>query len=79
MPRGDGVLPFDTVDEATSGVHAVNERYEAHCRAAREVAESFFDARAVLARLIDEAMSTTSARSGVPDADSRVAPLRSAG
>ena len=79
MPTGDGVLRFDTLDEAMSGVHAVNERYEAHCRAAREVAESFFDARVVLARLIEEAMSTASAGSRVPDADSSVAPLRSAG
>ena len=57
LPTGVGVIAFRTRDEAVGGIEAVNSRYEFHCRAAREIAEEYFDARKVLSRLIDQAMN----------------------
>jgi len=60
------LLAFRTPDEAVGGIEAVNSRYEFHCRAAREIAEEYFDAGKVLSRLIDQAMNAAS----IADADS---------
>ena len=51
-----GVKSFRTPDEALAAIDDVNSRYEAHCRAAREVAEAYFDYRKVLSELIERAM-----------------------
>ena len=53
LPTGLGLLPFSTVDEAGAAIEAVRRDYAAHARAAREIAETHFDARLVLARLLD--------------------------
>jgi len=52
LPTGLGLLAFATVEEARSAVEAVRRDYRRHARAAREIAESHFDARLVLARLL---------------------------
>lgn len=52
LPTGLGLLAFSTVEEAGAAVEAVRRDYEAHARAAREIAETHFDARHVLARLL---------------------------
>jgi hypothetical protein len=57
LPTGEGVVPFATPDQAVAAIADVNDRYEAHCRAARDLAAAFFDADAVLARLVESAMS----------------------
>ncbi|HLE16948.1 MAG TPA: hypothetical protein VI728_01540, partial [Syntrophales bacterium] len=49
--------PFSTFEEALAGIEDINSRYEFHCRAAREIAEEYFDARKVLTRLIERAMN----------------------
>ena len=70
LPTGSGVLSFTTPEEAVAGIEEINRRYEYHCRAARKVAEEYFDARKVLTRLIECAMNphpsnaTDSGRSG---------------
>ena len=51
-PTGRGLLTFSTLEEAAEGVRAINADYAAHCRAAREIAESQFDSDKVLARLL---------------------------
>ena len=51
-PTGQGLLAFSTLEEAAEGVRAINADYAAHCRAAREIAESQFDSDKVLARLL---------------------------
>jgi hypothetical protein len=51
-----GVIPFSTPEEAAAGIEEVNNRYEFHCRAARAVAEEYFDARRVLPPMIEHAM-----------------------
>jgi hypothetical protein len=52
-----GVVPFTSVDEAVSGLRKISKRYDAHCRAARKVAEEYFDARTVLSALVDRAVT----------------------
>ena len=61
LETGVGIVPFSNADEAVAGIEDVMGRYESHCRAAREVAQEFFDARAVLADLIECAMSSAQA------------------
>ena len=58
LPTGAGVLAFHTPDQALTGVDEINSRYDAHCKAARALAEEYFDAKQVLSRLIEETMNT---------------------
>jgi hypothetical protein len=53
LPVGEGLLAFRTLDEAVEAIEAVNTDYERHRRAARAIAEEFFDARTVLSGLLD--------------------------
>jgi hypothetical protein len=53
LPVGAGLFPFATVDEAVAAGEAVAGEYERHRRAARDLAEEFFDARRVLPALLD--------------------------
>jgi hypothetical protein len=43
-----------------AAIDELESRYEFHCRAAREVAEEFFDARRVLTYLIERAVQPVS-------------------
>jgi hypothetical protein len=51
-PTGEGLLTFMTPDEAAAGVAAFRADYPRHARAARRLAEEFFDSDAVLTRLL---------------------------
>ncbi|HMF19109.1 MAG TPA: hypothetical protein VKE98_18005 [Gemmataceae bacterium] len=51
-PTGDGLLTFTTLEEAVAGVEAINRDYDRHCRAARKIAETYFDSDKVLPRLL---------------------------
>jgi hypothetical protein len=62
-----GVLPFDTPAGALSALDDLHAHYEAHCRAAREVAVEYFESGAVLSSLLDGAFGSES-RSNVPAA-----------
>jgi hypothetical protein len=53
LKSSGGVVPFTTREQAASGVEEINARYPAHCRAARALAEDYFDSRKVLPRLIE--------------------------
>jgi hypothetical protein len=53
IPVGDGLLAWRTAEEAVAAIAEVEARYEHHCRAARQVVEAHFDARLVLASLLD--------------------------
>jgi hypothetical protein len=53
METGAGVIPFSTPEEAVAGIKEINRQYKFHCRAAREVAEEYFDARKLLIQLIE--------------------------
>ena len=52
---GDGLLCFTTPDEATAALASVEASLDHHGRAAREMAETYFDAQRVLAQLVDDA------------------------
>ncbi|MGH7564070.1 MAG: glycosyltransferase [Gemmatimonadota bacterium] len=52
-PNGEGLLLFSTLDEAVEGVEEIAGDYERHSRAARAIAEEFFDSDKVLSRLLD--------------------------
>ena len=51
-PVGAGLLAFETVDEALAAVDEVQGAWEPHSKAARDLAESFFDSDRVLERLL---------------------------
>jgi hypothetical protein len=57
LPTGYGVIAFKNSEEALSGIESINSHYSLHCRAARELAEDYFDAFKVLPRLIEYAMN----------------------
>ena len=56
FPTGDGLLSFDTPDGAIAAIADVSARYAHHCRAARAIAEEYFDAQKVLSRLLEESL-----------------------
>lgn len=56
LPVGRGLVAFRTLDEAVEGARQIAADYEAHSVAARAIAAEFFDARAVLPRLLNDAM-----------------------
>jgi hypothetical protein len=53
LPTGEGLFAFAGVDEAAAAIEEINRDYPRHCRAAREIAEEYFDGRKVAARLLD--------------------------
>ena len=57
LPVGEGLLTFRTPEEAARAIHQVVYDYDRHTRAARGIAEEFFDAREVLETFLDQAVS----------------------
>jgi hypothetical protein len=56
LPVGEGLLAFRTVEEAVAAIQEIEAHYARHAKAARELAEEYFDAAKVLTRLIEEAL-----------------------
>ena len=54
LPTGEGLFAFRTTDEALAAFDAVATDWERHSRAARAIAEEYFRAETVLARLMDD-------------------------
>jgi hypothetical protein len=54
LPVGEGLLAFETAEEAAHGLDRVGAEYERHRRAARELAEEHFDSDRVLTALLEE-------------------------
>ena len=52
LPTGEGLFAFTTMDEALVAIDAINGDYQRHCKAARTIAEEYFEARSVVARLL---------------------------
>ena len=59
IPTGEGVLAFNTVDEAADGIRRIAGDPERHARAAAEIAREYFAADRVLPRLLDHAMNAS--------------------
>lgn len=52
LPVGEGLIPFRTLDEAVAGAARIARDYAAHSRAARAIAEAYFDSDTVLRGLL---------------------------
>ncbi|HEY6394588.1 MAG TPA: glycosyltransferase [Candidatus Binataceae bacterium] len=50
VPQGEGLLGFDDAEGAIEAINRINADYPRHARAAREIAQAYFDA----AKLLDE-------------------------
>jgi hypothetical protein len=51
-PVGCGLVPFRTLEEAVRGAERISRDYDPHSRAAREIAEGFFNSDKVLHTLL---------------------------
>jgi hypothetical protein len=51
-PTGQGLLTFTTLEEAMNGVEELSRDYARHTRAARAIAEEYFDSDRVLGQLL---------------------------
>ena len=51
-PEGEGLVTYSTLDEAIGGVEEICGNYPRHARAARGVAEEYFDSDKVLSELL---------------------------
>lgn len=52
LPTGRGLLTFSTPEDVLEGVFSLDRDYARHQRAAREIAEAYFDSDKVLSRLL---------------------------
>ncbi len=52
LPTGEGLFAFTTTEEALDAIDAINGDYRRHCEAARAIAEEYFEARSLAARLL---------------------------
>lgn len=53
-PTGEGIVSFTTLEEAAQGVESISSDPQRHSRAARGIAEEYFDSDKVLSSLIDQ-------------------------
>lgn len=54
LPTGEGLFAFNTLDEIVAAVEAIEADYDRHSRAARQIAEEYFKAETVLAKVIED-------------------------
>jgi hypothetical protein len=54
LPTGEGLFAFNNTEEILAAFDAINTDYERHSRAARAIAEEYFRAETVLARLLED-------------------------
>jgi hypothetical protein len=52
LPTGEGLFAFETMDDALAAFDAIKTDYGRHARAARAIAEEYFRAETVLAKLL---------------------------
>lgn len=56
LPNGEGMFRFATVAEAAAALAAIDADYERHCRAARALAETWFDARQTMRSVLERTL-----------------------
>ncbi|PYT24297.1 MAG: hypothetical protein DMG57_29190 [Acidobacteria bacterium] len=56
LPNGEGTFRFSTLQEAADALDAVNTDYRRHSEAARQIAETHFDSKQVVARILSYAL-----------------------
>ena len=57
LPNGEGMFRFLTLQEAADAFEAINADYECHSRAARRIAETYFDSKQVVTEILTHALS----------------------
>jgi hypothetical protein len=57
LPCGAGVFAFRSAEDAAGAIARIESDYDAHCRAARELAAEYFAAPRVLTPLVEAAMA----------------------
>ena len=61
LPDGEGMFRFSTLKEAARAFSAINNDYEKHSRAARQIAEALFDAKQVAGQILSDALGSKNA------------------
>lgn len=56
LPNGEGIFRFSTPSEAVDALAMINANYEKHCRAARAIVETYFDAKQILEYVLNSAL-----------------------
>jgi len=56
LPCGEGLLAYRSPEGAVAAIRALRDNYDRHCRAARSLAEEYFDARRVLTDLLERSL-----------------------
>ena len=54
LPSGEGLFAFTTMEQAVAAIEAINGDYRRHCEAARAIAEEYFAAPKVAAKLLHD-------------------------
>jgi len=54
VPTGEGLFSFNSMEEIIAAFDAINSDYEKHSRAARAIAEEYFKAETVLAKVLQD-------------------------
>ncbi len=54
VPVGEGLLTFRTIDEAVAGARVISANYGMHSRAARKIAEDYFESGKVLGQMLEQ-------------------------
>ena len=60
IPSGEGVLAFETLEEAGDAIANLLDSPEQHAKAARAIAAEYFDSRLVLEHLVEKALAGSS-------------------
>ncbi len=58
LPEAQGMFRFRTLDEAVGALSAVELDYDRHSRLARTLAETYFDAKQVVGRILERAVTS---------------------
>jgi len=56
LPDCEGLFRFHNIDEAARMIAFVESDYDRQCRAARNLAETYFDAEKVVGRVLERAL-----------------------
>jgi hypothetical protein len=61
LPNGEGLFRFRSTAEAVDALGVINADYRRHCLAAREIAETYFDAEPIVSAIIDNSLAASPA------------------
>ena len=75
LPNGEGMFRFTTARQAAQAFKTINADYERHCHAARKLAETYFDARQVVGKILSHALDKAEAAATSPRLESLNSPV----